>query len=134
MMKNAAITMKLLDIFGNAQTPANLNSSRFIKFLKVLEAIPYRFVECVQVYVSLYMFSFLFQIKYNSKNEASSINISYQLLEISRLCGLTTFGSNFHIFYLLTFNATKSLKDSLGLKDQIFKVSLLELYECRYII
>ncbi|XP_055307272.1 myosin heavy chain 95F-like [Sitodiplosis mosellana] len=95
IMKRAATSAKLLAIFGNAETPENSNSSRFIKFL---------------------------QIKYNSKNEVSSIYTSYQLLEISRLCGLTTFGSNFHVFYLLTVNAPISLKDSLGLIDQNFRV------------
>lgn len=36
MMEQANCRMKLLDIFGNAETPENPNSSRFMKFLKVL--------------------------------------------------------------------------------------------------
>lgn len=43
-MKHASITMKLLDIFGNAETPENPNSSRFVKFLKVFQAISINFI------------------------------------------------------------------------------------------
>lgn len=35
IMKHASATMKVLDIFGNAETPENQNSSRFVKFLEV---------------------------------------------------------------------------------------------------
>lgn len=77
------------------------------------------------------VFSSMFQIAYNLKNQASSVQISYQLLEISRLCGLTTFGTNFHIFYLLAFDAPKSLKESLRLNNQNFRVGSLELSERR---
>lgn len=44
IMKHASITMKLLDIFGNAETPENPNSSRFVKFLKVFQAISINFI------------------------------------------------------------------------------------------
>lgn len=56
------------------------------------------------------------------KNEVSGVHISYQLLEISRLCGKTTYGSNFHIFYIIALHAPNDLKDKLGLKDRLFKV------------
>lgn len=39
IMKHADIAAKLLDIFGNAETSENFNSSRFIKFLQVLQEI-----------------------------------------------------------------------------------------------
>lgn len=35
MKQHAALRMNLLDIFGNAETPNNRNSSRFVKVVQV---------------------------------------------------------------------------------------------------
>lgn len=63
-------------------------------------------------------------MNFNSRNEASSMHISYQLLEKSRICGEATYGYNFHIFYLLLLQAPDQLKEKFGLKDRTFEVDL----------
>lgn len=124
LTKHATAMLKLLDFFGNAETIDNRDSSRFVKLLKVFFGI-FNDNNSTHIFVCInnLIYFISFQFNYNSNNEVSGINISHHFLEISRLCGETTFGSNFHICHILAMEAPSHLKERLGLKNRHFRVS-----------
>lgn len=65
---------------------------------------------------------FIFKFDHDSSYEVTNVSVSYQLLEKSHVCSDTsTFGSNFHIYYLLAEHATEKMKKDLQLHGFVKK-------------
>lgn len=100
----------IFESFGNAQTYFNKNSSRFTKLTEVSVFIS---VELSYIFLKYSVFSI--QIYFHPDFTLATIQVSYLLLESSRVYSQNQNETNFHIFYSLVLSAPKELRENLHL-------------------
>lgn len=110
----------IFEVFGNASTENNKNSSRFFKLIKVY----YKFYLFFSIHKFLITFRFIFnaiyQVAYNNRHEMIGGSVTAQLLESSRVYSNE---NNFHVFYSLLLGGSTELRAHLHLAEEIqFKV------------
>lgn len=82
---------------------------------------------CQEIFFEFYFhqFSFLYQFHYDKDSKLVGGRVVYQLLEINRVCNVTPYESNFHIFYSLLMGAPDNLLVNLRLdKTKSYTVSI----------